>query len=256
MMCALAVMGCLVTASAIVETSMMDDISRASLGQAFEAVIFANIELHVGMVAINAACGYHVYSTSRHSRRVSDASKTEDENNRLNGDDVSTHSEIEHQADLDDASSETKINPPSLHTTYTNNTSNHIKSTTTTHSSTVAGHDNSPIFPSPLSLIRSLSKRKNLPPPTLLPPFASSSSSSQSQPQNHYQLHTYPRHYDDDIDRTTPNEIIAYDVTDTIPLQDSIQKVTEYVVVSTRLSQASSVCPPGNGNWFINGRLP
>lgn len=208
------------------------------------------------MVAINAACSYHVYSTPRHDRRVSDASKTEDENNRLNGDNFSTHSDIEHQADLDDASSETKINPPSLHTTYTNNTTNHIKSTTTTRSSTVAGHDNSPIFPSPLSLLRSLSKRKNLPPPTLLPPFASSTSSSQSQPQSHYQLHTYPRHNDDDIDRTTPNEIIAYDVTDTIPLQDSIQKVTEYVVVSTRLSQASSVCPPGNGNWFINERVP
>lgn len=210
------------------------------------------------MVGINVACGYHVYSTPRHDRRISDATKTGYEENRLNGDDVSTHSDIEHEADLNDASSETKINPLSLHSTYTNNNTNHIKSTTTIHthatqSSTVAGHDNSPIFPSPLSLLRSLSKRKNLPPPTLLPPFASSSSSQ----QNHYQLHPYPRHDDnDDIDRNTLDEIIAYDVTDTIPLQDSIRKVTEYVVVSTRLSQASSVCPPGNGNWFINGRVP
>lgn len=222
-----------------------------------------SIELHVGMVAVNSACGYHVYSIPRHSKGVSDATKTGDDENRLNGDDVSTHSDFEHQADLDDASSETKINPPSLHIRYTNNTTNHIKSTTTTiHAdTTVTGHDNtqnSPLFPSPLSLLRSLSKRKQLPPPTLLPAFASSSSSSQSQsqPSNHYQLHTYPRNNDDEIDRTTVNEIIAYDVTDTIPLQDSIRKVTEYVVVSTRLSQASSVCPPGNGNWFINGRVP
>jgi hypothetical protein len=213
------------------------------------------------MVVINAVCGYHVYSTPRHGRRVSDAIKTGDEENRLNGDDINTHSHLEHQAELDDANSETEINPTSSNTAYTNNNANQIKSinstihTNTTHPSNVAGHDNtrnSPIFPSPLSLLRSLSKRKNLPPPTLLPPFASSS----SQPSNHYQLHTYHPHDNDDIDRNTLDEIIAYDVTDTIPLQDSIQKVTEYVVVSTRLSQVSSVCPPGNGNWFISGRVP
>jgi hypothetical protein len=209
------------------------------------------------MVAINGACGYHVYSTPQHSRRVSDATKTEDEDNRLTEDGISVHSDIEHQGELDDASSETGMNPSS-DTTYTNNNINHIESTIhtdNTHSSTVAGHDNSqtsPVFPSPLSSLRSLSKRKNLPPPTLLPPFASSSSSPQPY---HYQLNTFHRDNDDDIDRNTLDEIIAYDVTDTIPLQDSIRKVTEYVVVSSRLSQASAH-PPGNGNWFINGRVP
>lgn len=252
------------------QTSHIRQVSQIHPLMCFTLLTFNSIELHVGIVAINVACMYHVYSTPRHGRRVSDATKR-DEENRLNGDNISTHSDIEHQADLDDANSETDINPSSLYATYNTTTANyntkHNKPTNittvhtdTTNSTSVAGHakpQNSPLFPSPRSLLRSLSKRKNLPPPTLLPPFASSS--SPSQPSNHYQLHPYPYHHnhvDSDFHRATLNEVIAYDVTDTVPVQDSIRKVTEYVVVSNRISQASSVSPPGNGNWFISGRVP
>lgn len=212
------------------------------------------------MVAMNAACGYQIYSAPRHGRRLSDTNKAGDELARLDGDQISTHSEIEHQPEFDDASSETRINPNLGQNTYNNNISNLTRDHN--NGSTVAGHDddlrtrtrNSPVFPSSLSLLRSLSKRKNIPPPTLLPYPSSSSSSS-----NPYRLRTYshPDNADmDETDRNTLDEIIAYDVTDTIPLQDSIRKVTEYVVVSKRVTQTSLVRPPGNGSWVTGGRVP
>ncbi|EED13443.1 hypothetical protein TSTA_059290 [Talaromyces stipitatus ATCC 10500] len=214
-MIVLASLGCLVTASAVIEVIMVDHLSGGSLLESYKAAIFANIELHIGMIALNTAYCYYP-----RQRRI-----TTNKHNSLNQYGCSLRSDFKNYS-LDDVSSETKINK----------TSSSIYTPATVHTadtqSTMSGHDNTQtrILKSPLS------------PLSLLKLFLQRNQSSSSVQDIH-----------DDTDIYTLK--VYEEETESIPLKDTIQKITEYAVVSTRLSE-SSVYLPGNGNWFISGKVP
>lgn len=201
---------------------------------------------------MNAACGYQIYASPPFSSRILDEGVDfeMDIKQNANGNIVISdgkHDEAQYVIKMKGLSSISEATD--LDNTHNNNNDHNsnlnLVNTEDSHFPSVAGHD-----ADSQQTTRFSEKATSI---LLSPlPYRSASPFSSIETKISSVKQDPPVHDQNDDDSLT--DLVTCSEPEQPSLKYSIHKVTEYFVESTRLSQ-SSFCPPGNGNWFINGKL-